>query len=147
MADQASPDVSASDVETLGNERRHRGQLGPAGEQAGEAAHRGAHRVTGAVRRLRVLVAVQLEEVHDPGIVIGDMGAVDLDTLLLMFGGIMVADPFIADKFRVEGAFSFMFLGIVVVLLVLVLWFLVPEFEPSVEPGSVLVSLLARQWC
>ncbi len=61
----------------------------------------------------------------------------DLDTLLIMFGGVMVAYPFLAEKFRVEAAFSFMFLGIVVVLLV------IPQAVMSIHSG---VGTSAGNW-
>ena len=61
----------------------------------------------------------------------------DLDTLMMMFGGMMVIYPFLANKFLVESAFSLTFLGIVVVLLVL------PQAVMSIHSG---VGTSAGNW-
>ncbi len=42
----------------------------------------------------------------------------DLDTLTMIFGGMIMAYPFLARKFKTEAAFSLLFLGLVVLFLV-----------------------------
>lgn len=42
----------------------------------------------------------------------------DLDTLGMMFGGMMVIFPFVNEKFRIEASFSLLFIGLVVLFLV-----------------------------
>jgi archaeosortase C (PEF-CTERM variant) len=42
----------------------------------------------------------------------------DLDTLSIMFGGMIALYPFISKKFKVEAAFSLLFLGLVILFLV-----------------------------
>jgi archaeosortase C (PEF-CTERM variant) len=42
----------------------------------------------------------------------------DLDTLTMIFGGMILLYPFIAKKFKTEAAFSLLFLGLVVLFLV-----------------------------
>lgn len=53
----------------------------------------------------------------------------DLDTLAIMLGLMMIAYPFIANKFLVEAAFSLLFLGIVALFLV------VPQAVMSIHSG------------
>lgn len=42
----------------------------------------------------------------------------DLDTLSILLGAMMIAYPFLADKFKVEAVFSLLFLGLVALFLV-----------------------------
>jgi len=42
----------------------------------------------------------------------------DLDTLGMMFGGMMIIFPFVNEKFRIEASFSLLFVGLVVLFLV-----------------------------
>ena len=43
----------------------------------------------------------------------------DVDTLAILFGGILIVYPFLVPKYKVEGAFTMLFLGLIVVLLVI----------------------------
>jgi len=54
----------------------------------------------------------------------------DLDTLTIMFGGMMIVYPLIAGRFRVEAAFSLVFLGIVEAFLV------IPQAAMSIHSGA-----------
>jgi len=54
----------------------------------------------------------------------------DLDTLSLLFGGMLIAYPIAARRYKTEAAFSLIFLGLVVLLLVL------PQAVMSVSSGA-----------
>ena len=54
----------------------------------------------------------------------------DLDTLSILFGGLLAIYPFTVPKFKVEAAFSLVFLGLVVVFLV------VPQAVSALTPGT-----------
>lgn len=54
----------------------------------------------------------------------------DLDTLTIMLGGLVLLSPFLYRRFRVETAFSLLFIGLVVLLLV------VPQAVTSVHEGT-----------
>jgi len=54
----------------------------------------------------------------------------DLDTLTIMFGGLVLLSPFLLRRFRVETAFSLLFIGLVVVLLV------VPQAVTSIHEDT-----------
>jgi exosortase/archaeosortase family protein len=54
----------------------------------------------------------------------------DLDTLAIMFGGLLLIFPFIVERFRVEAVFSLLFLGLVVLFLV------VPQMVMSLNSGA-----------
>lgn len=57
-------------------------------------------------------------------------GLGDLDTLAIMFGGMLLIFPIIMDKFKVEATFSLLFLGLVVLLLV------IPQVVMSLNTGA-----------
>jgi exosortase/archaeosortase family protein len=54
----------------------------------------------------------------------------DLDTLTFMFGGLVLLSPILFRKFRVETAFSLLFIGLVVILLV------VPQAVTSIHEDT-----------
>lgn len=54
----------------------------------------------------------------------------DLDTLSVIFGGLILVFPLLLDKFKVEASFSIFFLGLVVVFLV------VPQAVTSLHEGA-----------
>jgi len=54
----------------------------------------------------------------------------DLDTLTIMLGGLVLLSPFLMRKFRVEAAFSLLFIGLVVILLV------VPQAVTSIHEDT-----------
>jgi len=54
----------------------------------------------------------------------------DLDTLTIMLGGLVLLSPFLLRKFRVETAFSLLFIGLVVLLLV------VPQAVSSIHEDT-----------
>jgi exosortase/archaeosortase family protein len=54
----------------------------------------------------------------------------DLDTLTIMLGGLVLFSPFLFRRFRVEIAFSLLFIGLVVLLLV------VPQAVTSIHEGA-----------
>ena len=45
-------------------------------------------------------------------------GIGDIDTLAILFGGMLIVYPFLVPKYKIEAAFTLLFLGIIVVLLV-----------------------------
>ncbi len=57
-----------------------------------------------------------------------DLG--DIDTLAIMFGGLLLIFPLIVEKFKVEAVFSLLFLGLVVLFLV------VPQVFMSLNSGT-----------
>lgn len=54
----------------------------------------------------------------------------DLDTLTIMLGGLVLLSPFLMRRFRVEAAFSLLFIGLVVLLLV------VPQAVTSIHEDT-----------
>ena len=54
----------------------------------------------------------------------------DLDTLAIMFGGLLLIFPLIVGKFKVEAVFALLFLGLVVLLLV------IPQAVMSMNSGA-----------
>ena len=42
----------------------------------------------------------------------------DVDTLAMLFGGMLIAYPFLVPKYKTEGAFTLLFLGFIVIMLV-----------------------------
>ena len=54
----------------------------------------------------------------------------DLDTLAMMFGGMLLIFPIVVGRFKVEAVFSLMFLGLVVLFLV------IPQAVMSLDTGA-----------
>ncbi len=95
-----------------------------------------------------VLIDAVMSRVHNDYIVMGAGAAIialvaiwnalvsvrpeygDLDTLTIMFGGLVLLSPFLLRKFRVETAFSLLFIGLVVLLLV------VPQAVTSIHEDT-----------
>jgi len=62
----------------------------------------------------------------------------DVDTITILFGAVMIAYPFVVDKFKVEATFSIVFLGLVTLFLAL------PQALSSILSGGGVSS--ASSW-
>lgn len=69
-----------------------------------------------------------------------DLG--DLDTLTMLFGGVIILYPFALKKFKVEAAFSLLFIALVVVILVIPQAFMSVESDTGSSIGNWYVEYM-----
>lgn len=66
----------------------------------------------------------------------------DLDTLSILLGGVLIAYPFLASRFKVEAAFSLIFIALVVVFLVVPQAFMSAGSETGASIGNWYVEYM-----